>query len=176
MVRPSVPAPGAEPRSEPAEPETRRNRPEAPCPAPASPYPAPDSGRPDPHFPCPPPARPSLLGPRLGPRAPEQVQVRLPHLSPTRAHPAGWPWHEETPRRTGELGTGWGAYGDPVAVGSSDPLPSGSPKRKADQLELQFPSAASLGCLSLGDGGCSPLSGGAALGGGRGRRSGKSSG
>ena len=36
-MRPSVPAPGAEPRSEPAEPETRRNRLEAPCPAPASP-------------------------------------------------------------------------------------------------------------------------------------------
>ena len=75
------------------------------------------------------------------------------------AHPARRPWREETPRGTGKLGTMYGAaYGDPVVLGSAEPLPLGSLKRKEDQLELQFPSAPCLVCLSLGDGGCSPLS------------------
>lgn len=50
--------------------------------------------------------------------------------SPIRAHPAGRPWLEETLRRTGELGTGWGAYGDAVVEGHAAQLPLGAPKRK----------------------------------------------
>ena len=52
---------------------------------------------------------------------------------------------------------GCGMWGS-AAVGSAEPLPLESLKRKEDQLELHFPSAPCLGCLSLGDGGCSPLS------------------
>lgn len=102
-MRPSVPAPGAEPRSEPAELETRGNQPAAPSPAHASPLPF--RGDPTPP-PRPPLARPDHPNPLVP--LPAQVHVRHPASLPPR-HIAGRPWHEDTLRRTGELGTEWGA-------------------------------------------------------------------
>lgn len=70
-----------------------------------------------------------------------------PRLSPTQAHPAGQPWREETSRRTGKLGTEWGSYGKPGGRRQRRPLPMGALRLKADRMELQFPSVASLLCL-----------------------------
>lgn len=53
-----------------------------------------------------------------------------------------------------------------MAVSNADPLPLGAPRLTADQMGLQFPSAACLGCLNRSDGGCSLITGGGGLGGG----------
>lgn len=93
------------------------------------------------------------------------MKVQHPTSFPPRRIPLGG--HGARRRPTGQASWGLGGVrtGLRAAVGSADPLPSGAPRRKADWTELQFPSAASLGCLSRRDGGCSPLSGGGDLGG-----------
>lgn len=147
-----VPAPGAEPRSEPAEPEARGNPPGSRFPAPAHPL----SGRPHPNPSLrPPPSRPSLQASGTG--APARVQVR-PHL-PARAAMARGDAPQD--RRVG--GRAGAAQTRPVGL-------------KADGMGLQCPPAASLCRLSRRDGACSPLPGAGGLGGGRGGRGGASSG
>lgn len=164
MVRPSVPAPEAERGPSLWSLTPLEISPGLPPQLPPRPRPRPFRGDPTPppsvHCPQDP------VSPILRPSGPRVGAGAARHLPPTPAHPAGRPWREETPHRTGELGTRWGADGDPGGRGQRSPAAFGRSKAQADWMELQFPSAASLGCLSRSDGGCSPLCGGGGLGGG----------
>lgn len=142
-MRPSVPAPGAEPRSQPAElgtcaalgPALRSNARSAPTGAHSSRFPF----RGD--LTTPPPTAGETRPPGSPGPPPGAGAGAAPRLSPTQARSAGRPWLEETPRRTGELGTEWGAYGDPGGRGQrrSWAASFGLPKARSRPDETTIP-------------------------------------